>query len=543
MYYPDLPGYPIVYVHGFANSERIYGFPAEITFHDVDAEFCSAEILFLSNVELREETEQWRFVKDELENRFGLSEKFGLDEIKNSTTNAEFKIFFEELWNHVKNVFGNYMPYGRLYERFISIIRFVSAYQPKTGRQSEMRMLYNFVSIFGERIPLSDKWKHFHFFLIPTYDELKSKQFRDFPKFLKLFNAMEKIWKKFFTKTIPINGFTLQSMPVGGSWVGENKDEFIESVLKPLVGHNSFNDDDRHQIERLVDAFNRLPSRTTFFISSVMNIYSSDYDTWTKDDFVYFYNETVKSDTTKKVRKSVGISQKVVACFLQQGFGKKEFIPIDTWIGSLHIHALGIESQENFFEEFTSMGKLERFLWFLSQAKKTNIKDFFDMLWCIRYGDTGNNEIRGANPISCFECKLRSKCPSYNKIKNSNVLIMETRNVIIDDLTPVVTLRNGKTQGGKSKGRRINDASMDKLADDNNCEFICFTENKIPKKIFAKAGRASNPYWKLRDEFSGYLLKGDRYKIKSDAYVLSTTDLISNMNPFEPDDAVEAIDE
>jgi hypothetical protein len=120
---------------------------------------------------------------------------------------------------------------------------------------------------------------------------------------------------------------------------------------------------------------------------------------------------------------------------------------------------------------------------------------------------------------------------------------METRNVIIDDLTPVVTLRNGKQQGGNAKGRRINDASIDKLADDNNCEFVCFTENKIPKKIFAEAGRASNPYWKLRDEFSGYLLKGDRYKIKSDDQVLSTAELISNMDPFEPDDAVEAIDE
>jgi len=544
LYYPDLPGYPMVYVHGIKNSKRVYGFPAQVSFEYVDEKSRIPVITFVSNENLDENGELREFVKEELENRFGISGKFGIDEIKESCTDEKFKKFFEELWTYVRTVFGDYMPYGRFYERLFSIVRFVSAFQPKTGRQSEVRMVYNFVSIFGQRVEVKGKWNFLHFFVIPTYEDFMGKNFEEFPKFKKLYTAMEKIWKEFFTKEISINSFKIKSMKKGEGWSDYNKDTFINDVLKPLVSDRKIDGEDRHNIERLVDAFNRFPFRASFFISSVMNAHLCDYNQWTKDDFVYFYINTPKGDTQRLTRKTVGISQKVVACFLQQGFGKSEFIPIDTWIGSFHQHAIGIADEKKFFDSFSNLGKLERFFWFLAQAKKTNIRTFFDMLWCIRYGDTGNNEIREANPIACFECKVRKSCPSYDAIRNSKVLVVEpARDVLEDVLTPIKTRADGKQSGGKYKGKKIRDDEISIKANENGCKFVCFTENKIPKKIFVEVGNRRNRYWKLKDEFSGYLLQGEQYQLESGKEVITTNELIKEIEPFVPEDEAEAFDE
>ena len=91
--------------------------------------------------------------------------------------------FFDELWRYVSQSYGRYLPYGRFYEEIFSIVRFVSAWQPKTGRQSEMRMLYNFLSIFGEEIPVRGKWDYLQFFLIPSYVDTVDRNFSEFPKF------------------------------------------------------------------------------------------------------------------------------------------------------------------------------------------------------------------------------------------------------------------------------------------------------------------------------------------------------------------------
>jgi len=244
-------------------------------------------------------------------------------------------------------------------------------------------------------------------------------------------------------------------------------------VTGRLVSSGTMTGDQKANIDRLVDMFNRNSPRTSFFIWSIMSIEDNDFRTWDKDQFVKFYLET---------SKGVGISPKVVACFLQQGFGKEEFIPIDIWVGAFHKHALGIEDEKDFFDKFSLLGKLERLIWMSSQANKTNIKSFFDTLWCTRFGNNGNKDLRGANPISCYECKLRSACPSYNKIKNKNILVVQDS----------ISQQNFRK------------------AEDSNCKFICMTESDVPKKIFLISGTGARKKWKLVDEFSGYLLKSQK---------------------------------
>jgi hypothetical protein len=378
---------------------------------------------------------------------------------------------------------GEHLPFGRFYEEIYSIIRFVAAWNPKTGRQSEMRMLYNFVSIFGEHIPIGTKWDHLDFFLLPTYDDVKTENFSDFPKFKELFEAMKIIWKEEFTVETPFKGGVIHSME--GAWP-HKKEGFMQEVTGSLVSSGKMNATQKTHIDRLVDMFNRSPPRTSFFVWSIMSIKDTDYKSWNKDDFINFYLDA---------SSGVGISPKVVACFLQQGFGKEEFIPIDTWVGAFQEHALGIKEQKDFFEAFSHLGKLERLIWIASQANKTNIKSFFDTLWCTRFGNNGNKQLRGANPISCYECKLRPLCPGYDQITQMNVLVLEDDPSIYSTFTirgnDITTISRTHSDNAKS----------------SNCVFICITEGNVPKKIYKLAGVGTNKHWKLVDEFSGYLLK------------------------------------
>ena len=68
--------------------------------------------------------------------------------------------------------------------------------------------------------------------------------------------------------------------------------------------------------ETLVDDFNRHARRAAFFIWSIMTLHEQDFDSWTKQRFVDFYFMPDRK----------GISPKVVACFLQQGFSNEEAI-------------------------------------------------------------------------------------------------------------------------------------------------------------------------------------------------------------------------
>jgi len=507
-YYSDLPQFPIVYIHFIKNNKRVYGFPVSACFTPKDDDTCDVEFLFLSNVDFSKNNSLKLQTTEEIKERFGISDKIGIQDILECCKGQEdYKTFFKDIWGFLSKSYGKYIPYGKFYEEIFSIVRFVSAWQPKTGRQSEMRMLYNFMSIFGEQVKVCGKWSYFEFFLLPTYHEVSNKVFADFPKFNGLFGAMEKIWQFCFTKVDDIRGMKIRTLP--NAWPAA-KDQFITDITKPLFTDNKINVDERNDIERLVDAFNRHSWRSAFFIWSIMSIFEKDYYSWSKDFFIKFYNTNT----------GVGVSPKIVACFLQQGFKNDEVIPIDTWVKSFYLFPLAINSKEVFLNKFNKLGKLERMIWLLSQAKKTNIKTFFDLLWCIRYGDTGNNQLREANPISCYECRLRDTCPGFAKIKQEKVLIIDKSKVETEDL---------RTRAGRYHGKKISSNKIIQTANKAGCYFICITYNKIPKKIFMK----KNQSWILVDEFSGFLLKNQ--KVKKENSVITVEELIHSLPSFFKD--------
>jgi hypothetical protein len=483
LYYPDLPQFPIQYVHVLFEKERIYGFPAFVNFRiSGKPHFCEADFHFLSNKDLDKNETAKDVIRNELANRVGLSDKIGLNDVKEACNGRkEYELFFDSLWKYLSKAYGSFLPYGQLYEEVYSIVRFVSAWQPKTGKQSEMRMLYNFLSNFGKRVKILEKWDHLESYILPTYDDIMSGNLNDFPRFKELKRSIGKLFDLYFTEVSEINGKELRYMKK--SWPIKK----FRKITSTLVANGKIEIEDKGRLDLLVDAFNRHPWRAAYFIWSICNIdKTNDYRKWTKDDFIKFY-----SATTGK-----GCSQKAVACFLQQGFKNDEVLPVDTWVESFQLHPLGIEDKEAFFKTFKKIGKLERAIWLASQAKKTNIKLFFYTLWCTRYGTSGGGILRGANPLSCYECQLLDSCPGHKKIANKYVYVKKP-------------------------------AEPMPSAFRFDADFVVeIDSNHVPKKVFKNYGR-----WELVDEFSGYILHTQRSnEIGKNVKI---TDFIKDLPPMD----------
>ena len=496
LFYPDLPGFPIMYVHSIVNNEHLYGFPVTMSIptsaYNQD-ETCNIKFLFLCNKDISQEIIYYNQIKSDLENRIGIANAITKDQILDSCLKEQHKEFLSKMFDICSKLYGNKLPYGHFYEEFYSIVRFVAAFQPKTGRQSEMRMLYNFLSTYGEPIVIDAEslpnWSFVEFFLLPTYQDLQNDNTELYTKFNKLFISMEKIWNIEYINDVEINGKHLKSLP--RAW-DKNKEKLRENKLLKIENdsENDFNTEDTYQIERLVDAFNRHPWRACYLIWAIFTIKNANYNEWSKDFFKAFYLNG---------KKLKGCSEKVVACYLQQGFANNEVIPIDTWIKTFYEYALSIKSPNELFNSFNNLGKLERLIWLISQANKTNIKEYMELLWCQRFGTNNNGELRQMNPLSCYECKLHYCCCGYNSIKTDKLLI-----------------------------KNINDTQWDNFKDiakNNDCKFICIMENNIPKKIYKATYKRDNiDNYYLIDEFSGYLLKED--------HVLSLSNDIMTVEQF-----------
>ncbi|SUP42845.1 hypothetical protein [Veillonella criceti] len=448
LFYPDLPQFPIIYIHFECNNKRIIACPVAVSY-SITEDSCTAEFLLLSNVS-QDENNYIEKIKDELSNRIGLSDKISkTDILLCCNENKDYQRLLDDLWRYIESSYGKYLPYGKFYEEMYSIVRFVAAWQPKTGRQSEMRMLYNFMSAFGEQVALPNKWEHIEFYVLPLLNDILQENFNSFTKFKLLHSTSIKLFNEFFTHSVKIENTIFLGMEK--AW-GKNKGSFIKEVSEPLYEQKIFNEDEKAVAEALVDAFNRHPWRAAYFISSYINI-DKKYASWKKDFFNKFYMAG---------NKLIGYSEKVIACFIQQGFLNSEAIPIDTWIETFYKYPLGISKKITFLKKFSNMGKLERVIWLASQSNKTNMKTFFDILWCQRFGTTGNKKLRGINPISCYTCNLKNTCVGLN-LHLSDIVYFT------DD------------EGTISKDKKV-----------------CYINNNIPIKYYQNGA--------LIDEFSGYKL-------------------------------------
>lgn len=454
------------YVHFKHGGDRVYGFNYSLSVkHPINKEdkLTSINFGFICNVDLDSNTEIKNLVKLELKKRIGIKDKISLQTLlRCCNSRNDYKSFIEDLWNKfVKKVYGNHIPYPVMDEMY-SIIRFLTALASPSGRKSEMQMVYDFLSYYGEEVVLEKPWDHLEFYLVPTYDDMLSKDFVDFPKFASLMSSIDKFVKLFFTREVSFGGKKMNLL--NGSL--PSKDEDWRKLTSELLSTRKISKKDKENLDFLVDAFNRFPLRATCFIGTVYNINkNNDFRKWSKSDFIKVYTEV---DTR-------GFSPKAAGCFLQQGFCNFDAIPIDIWVKTFYQNVLNIKDDEEFLKTFSEIGKLERLIWLVSQARKTNMKLFYDSLWCMKFG-TPDNEIRGPNPLSCYECLLRSKCVGYKSVSDKNIFVQEG------------------TQSPESN---------------EDCTFVVGTQDSVPKLVFKKKGSK----WILIDEYSGYIIHDKKTKL------------------------------
>jgi hypothetical protein len=466
---PYLPQFPVFYIHKIVNGKRIYGFPVFFNISSVNGETCDLRFLFLSNKNINSSSSIRKNIENELAERIGLVNKITLkDLIFSCNRDKSLERMISELWNkNIKKAYGNCLPFGRFYEELFSILRFTAAFNPSSGRKSEMQMVYDFISNYGEKIIVVSPWGHLEFFLLPTYDDLLGVDMDKFPKFKTLYRTMMKFFKRFYTEELKLDKIKIKLLPPGTFLTTSNGDQF-RAKTEDLKNRRYITFQEKKNIDFLLDAFNRYPPRVRIFITFICNINKeNDYRRWSRDAVVELYSGSYEGK---------GMSPKVLSCFLQQGFGNPDFIPIDNWIESFYSLVFNIGSKKDFLSRFLKIGKLERLFWILSQARKTNSQLVFDQLWCIKYG-TPNDELRGPNPLSCYPCFLKDSCLGFASIKKEKAFITSD----IRKVTP----RKAK-----------------------NCRFIIETENKTPKKIYIESRGRFN----LIDIYSGYFLHGKKVK-------------------------------
>ena len=136
LYSSELLNFPLIYIHKIVDGRRIYGFPVAI----IREEFNQNALLditfeFLSNIDINADENLKSFIKQELEERIGAKDKISKDDIlAMCRSDIEYKNFFSALWVSIEQVYGKYIPYGKFFEEMYSIVRFVAAFQPKTGK-------------------------------------------------------------------------------------------------------------------------------------------------------------------------------------------------------------------------------------------------------------------------------------------------------------------------------------------------------------------------------------------------------------------------
>jgi hypothetical protein len=145
-------------------------------------------------------------------------------------------------------------------------------------------------------------------------------------------------------------------------------------------------------------------------------------------------------------------SPKVLHIYAQQSFGNGNAIPMDVWIKTFFQYPLNIENKlpksnkyQYLLSTSSSIGKVERLIWVAAQARKVHSSACNDALWCIK--KASGKEARGANPLACKICILRSTCPAYQKIKIKTITFNSTQNKA--DFLIKTSAANNKTPGQK----------------------------------------------------------------------------------------------
>jgi len=443
----DLEQFPLMYVHLLVDKEdveevgeynpdvkqRMFGFVLTAKWGEPkDDDLCDIEIEFVCNIPQNHHPEYDNAIAHELSHRIGLADRIGFAELDQICKSSPDSLpLLQTIWNnHLKKIYGKYIPHGRIFDEMYGIVRFsASGMAPKSGKTSEYRMLYWYVKDLGEPVKYADdanNYSFLEFYLLPTYKELVDEKFEFFKNFSDFFVSTKDFWKREYTESFTVDGHVFKCAEPGAESLPSNAESFTDRYASKLG-------DNYNNISTLRQIFNRMPGRLYGYIWNIMTPTTTDYRSAFKnrENFQEFY-KIANGDETK------GVHPKVVACFIQQAFGL-EALPIDTWVKTFIFYPLGYDPhssgrgsvtqkmQKKLYSDYCHLDKIEKLIWACSMGNKTNKTGLTEVLWCQRYGtDRGDKgPCRGANPLSCSKCELRNQCLSYSKIKDETIYVSD----------------------------------------------------------------------------------------------------------------------
>ncbi|MGD0451212.1 MAG: hypothetical protein ABSA79_09195 [Candidatus Bathyarchaeia archaeon] len=489
LYNTSLPQFPLKYVHLKNGNKRIFGFPLHYEIVKEQNGSLTWSFKFLSNVELK--GKDLALTKVELEQRIGASNPVKRGDIETCCPKEDKRqaLLFEIWDSFITPVYGGVLPFGRFYDGLFSFARCSAAFTPMSGGKSEWQMTYDFMRHYGEKVTIKEPWNFLEFFLLPTYDELLARDFKNFPTYRNLQSAIDKFGKRYFTRDFAGCGVKIRTV---GPKISDLDGYDIRSpngmrdLTSSLVKKKALKIVEKKELDFLIDAFNRLATRALGFIGLAYNATpANDLMKWDGPRFRQLY---------LKAGRTVGIYPKIWGMILQQGFGNPEVIPIDVWIEAFFKIPLQIDSKEKFLNSFRNIGKLERMFWVTSQARKTNMFTIFDWIWCLKFGlgkttselTKSSKGLRGANPLSCLKCPLKDNCLAYMAISDTDVSVM--------------SFNKGTPLESKIKPKRLS-------------EFVVGTIGDVPKYVYRK----TDHHYKMIDAFTGLEIHETKTSFKNKA--------------------------
>lgn len=428
LYDPDLPLFPLIYIHALdpglvtgvrpGERDRVYGFVQHIGLRDGRL---VASLVLNKNLTDSQNARYVPVVKDQVANRFGLGNPITVQHIQSALagTLSSANSVLLELWHAIIDpAFGGCLPFGRMWDEVFGLVRFIASWNSQGGRKGELIQTHYFLSAFGEKIATSSGISA-SFYLLPTFAELQDTHnpLSIFPKFRDFLTAASDFVSS-YCNTRTVGSFKFSGFRINATGLsGQLNTEKILQVINRTSGVA------RHALFENYNAFNRGPPRSVLSLLMWHDLRNNYWDprTFTPSSCASIYESLEGSYQ----------SPKVIQLYAQQCFGSECSLPIDNWVRTFVQWPLHFTPSAHYYAELFSTsalwGRLERLIWVAAQARKVHASVAAEILWCIRYGESEHNKMRGSGPFSCKICDptIRSVCPSYAAVATDSVSFNE----------------------------------------------------------------------------------------------------------------------
>jgi hypothetical protein len=360
----------------------------------------------------------------------------------------------------------------------------VSTWNVPGGEKQEIIMTSNLMKTVGERVD-SEQGEAINLQIVPTYEEIVNDEIEGFPAFQRLKEAVEDYGDQYLTRRYSTENSTIHLL--GDEFDVPMRAHIWEDAMESVDAEN------RELLVQLKEDMNRMYQRPFVLIVYLYNVFQGlDFSELTRSDYAEIYRSRPRT-----------MYPKVLGMILQQAFGNYETIPVDTWVKTFFETVLETEG-DDIPESGSELGKFERFVWEISQLRKTNQPLFDDIVHCIKTGVmyAESMQMRNPNPLSCNLCALSDEgCPTYESTADSQVAVVERSRFVTDDGPNRIEFDTSSRKISDEHGELYLDES--ELDDRTSLEFVVISVGGEALASYSPTRRDRNR-WKRTDDMSAF---------------------------------------